>query len=179
MEFISELAAFLGGLAVAGLTHVLTARGAVGADRLVRAREAVDALLPPLRQLRALARTSEYSAVPGEQWSDAMTAFVDAWDRFGHRLPSDARHLRHSVRACVGEYVGGPAAGDLNPLLRAVPPAQHHPEWRAHAEDYLEHAVHGLQRWQDRPTGRSGQRTGRPTRIAPFDDWLTGRRWTN
>lgn len=173
MDVISELVAFMGGLGLGVANDLLRSRGARTADRLDRARQAADDLLRPLRALRALARASANCAPAGGDWADAMTAFVDAWDRVGHRLPRDARHLRHSVRACVGEYVGGPAAADLDPRLREMPPAENHPEWRAHAEDYLEHAVHGLQSWQEQPTGRAGRRTG----IAAFDDWLVGRRW--
>lgn len=173
MDVISEVAAFASGLGLGVANMLLRDRSARSDDRLVRAREAADGLLGPLRDLRDLARVSEHAPQPAADWADAMTGITETWDRLGHRMPRDAAHLRHSVRAAIGTYVGGPAAADLYPRLRDVEVAAHDAEWRAHAEDYVSFAVHGLQRWRDEPVGRTGRRVG----VVPFDDWLVGRRW--
>jgi hypothetical protein len=97
-----------------------------------------------------------------------MTGFARAYDDVGHRLPGDWRHLRQSVRAAVGEFVGGVVMADLDKRMVEYPLATPDPEWLSHTIDYLEYVVHKMQQWQDEPLSRGV--------LLGFDAWLAPRR---
>lgn len=139
-----------------------------GRDRLARARDAAQALLPPLRRLRDLARDSQHETHHPRVWSEAIAAFARCCDDVGHRLPDNWRHLRQSVRAAVGEFVGGVAMADLDKRMVDYPLAAPDPEWLMHAVDYLEYVVRLVQQWQDEPSHRRV--------LLGFDAWLAPRR---
>jgi hypothetical protein len=166
---IASLVTPLGtGILLGVLGDRLALRRENGRERVSRARDAAEVLLPPLRRLRDLARDSEHDTHHPRAWSEAMTAFNRCYDDVGHRLPDGWRHLRHSVRAAVGEFVGGVAMADLDKRMVDYPLPAPDPEWRMHAVDYLEYVVRLVQQWQDEPTS--------PRVLLAFDAWLAPRR---
>lgn len=56
-------------------------------DRLARSRDAAQALLPPLRRLRDLARDSQHDEHHPRAWSEGITEFARCYDDVGHRAP--------------------------------------------------------------------------------------------
>lgn len=105
-------------------------------DRDLLAREATRLLAPAVRRLQGLARDS----TPGgarhpRAWSEAMASFVESYELTGHRLPPSWRHLKHSVRAAVGEFAGGVAVSDVDTRLVDYPLPEYSEEWRAAADD--------------------------------------------
>ncbi len=97
-----------------------------------------------------------------------MNELARVYDDVGHRLPEDWHHLRRSVRAAVGEFVGGPAMSDLDRRMADHPLVPPDPEWLSHAVDYLEYVVQKVQQWEDEPL--------RDRVLLDFDAWLAPRR---
>jgi hypothetical protein len=169
MDVLALLGPLGSGIALGVLGDRLALRREHGRDRVSRARDAAEALLPPLRRLRDLARDSQYDEHHPRAWSEAMTGFARTYDDVGHRLPDGWRHLRQSVRAAIGEFVGGVVMADLDKRMVEYALATPDREWLSHAIDYLEYVVNRLQRWQDEPLRRRDV-------LLDFDAWLAPRR---
>ncbi len=168
MDILALIAPLGAGVLLGVLGDRLALRREYGRDRLARSRDAAQALLPPLRRLRGLARDSQHDEHHPRAWSEGITEFARCYDDVGHRLPEGWRHLRHSVRAAVGEFVGGVVMADLDKRMVDYPLAAPDPEWCTHAVDYLEYVVRLVQQWQDEPNRRRV--------LLGFDEWLAPRR---
>lgn len=157
------------GLVLGVVADRLTYRLEKRRDRELLAREAARLLAPAVRRLQRLTRES----TPGgarhpRAWSEAMASFVEAYELTGHRLPPSWRHLKHSVRAAVGEFAGGVAVSDVDTRLVDYPLPDHSEEWRGAADDYLGYACGALQRW--------GDDSSASLKLLGFDEWLSQRR---
>lgn len=169
MDVISSAITLGIGLVLGVVADRLTYRREKRRDRELLAREAARLLAPAVRRLQGLTRDStEGAGRHPRAWSEAMAAFVDAYELTGHRLPPPWRHLKHSVRAAVGEFAGGVAVSDVDRRLIDYPLPKHSEEWRTAADDYLGYACGALQRWGDDASAG--------LKLLAFDEWLRQRR---
>jgi uncharacterized protein YigA (DUF484 family) len=169
MDPLALLGPLGSGILLGVLGDRLALRRELGRDRLARARDASQALLPALRRLLDLARDGQHEQHHPRAWSEAMTGFARAYHDVGHRLPDGWRHLLRSVRAAMGEFAGGVVMADLDKRMVEYPLATRDQEWLVHAIDYLEYVVHMVQRWED-------ERLRRRHVLLEFDTWLASRR---
>lgn len=131
-----------------------------------RRREAADAMIPELVQLRRLLRNAETSRSTAE-WVTVAEASYEALDDARHLLPKGLKHLKRSIRTSVGEAMGPIAMADIDPemLQYGLSPYDH--RWTSYAIDYLDGAIDHIRAWRD---ARSSQVAA--LAMLDFDDWL-------
>lgn len=167
---ISLLPGVISGLIGSYAGYRLSGRAVRAADWRSIRREAAADLSAPLRDLRGMTRRWGRVGLSQREVGSAIVAWSEAFDRQGHRLPSEWRHVGRSVRAAVGEVFGGVAMADLRPEMANYPLAEPNFQWQDFADDYLTHVLDAVVRWGD------GQGSG--VKLRAFDSWLdaTGRR---
>lgn len=167
---ISMLPGVLSGLVGSYAGYRLSCRATRAADSRSICREAAADLSAPIRDLRSMTRRWGRVEVGQGEVGSAVVAWSEAFDRQGHRLPAEWRHIGHSVRAAVGEVFGGVVMADLRPEMADFPLAKPDFKWQDFADEYLTYVLDGVVRWGD------GERSARGLR--DFDSWLeaTGRR---
>jgi hypothetical protein len=148
---ISALPGVLSGLVGSYAGYRLSGRAVRAADSRSIRREASTDLSAPLRDLRSMARRWGRVDVSQGEVGSAVVAWSEAFDRQGHRLPPEWRHVGRSVRAAVGEVFGGVAMADLRPEMVAYPLAEPDFRWQDFADDYLTHVLDAVVRWGDDP----------------------------
>jgi hypothetical protein len=170
---MSLLPGVLSGLVGSYAGYRFSGRASKAADARSVCREAAADLSAPIRDLRSMARRRGHIDVTQAEVASSVVAWSEAFDRQGHRLPAQWRHVGRSVRAAVGEVFGGVAMADLRPDLASCPLAEPDFKWQHFADDYLTHVLDAVVRWGD------GERAGR--KPCDFDSWLdaTGRRSRN
>jgi hypothetical protein len=148
--------------------------GLIQADRAETTRlrlETAEELITSLSELRRLLRDAEGSRNL-ETWSRAVEFTFEAVDDARHRLPPGWRHLKHSLRAALGEAVGGVAYIDLHSASDQAELAAYNYRWTEYAMEYTDLVVDSVRRWRD------VRANGAPkVALASFDKWLaeTGR----
>ncbi|WP_261819852.1 hypothetical protein [Nocardioides sp. OK12] len=170
MDFLTAvLPGLLSGLVGSYAGYRLSGRASRAAETRSIGREAAADLCAPLRDLRSMSRRWGRVELAQGEVGSAVIAWSEAFDRQGHRLPTDWRHVGQSVRAAVGEVFGGVAVADIRPEMAAYPLADPDFKWQDFADDYLTYVLDAVVRWGD------GDRSAR--KLRNFDSWLaiTGR----
>lgn len=167
---VSLLPGVLSGLVGSYAGYRLSGRASQAAHARSICREAAADLSAPIRDLRSMARRLGRIDVTQAEVASSVVAWSEAFDRQGHRLPAEWRHVGRSVRAAVGEVFGGVAMADLRPDMASYPLAEPDFKWQDFADEYLTYVLDAVVRWGD------GERAGR--KLRDFDSWLnaTGRR---
>jgi len=131
-----------------------------------RRRQAADTALPVLIDLRRLLRNAENSRVQKE-WAEVTASAYEALDDARHMMPKGLKHLKRSIRASIGEAVGGVAVADMDPRTLEYDLAPYDYRWTNYAEEYLDGAISRLREWRDASRSKSTAVT-----MPNFDDWL-------
>jgi hypothetical protein len=131
-----------------------------------RRREAADAVIPQLIELRRLLRNAETSRTTTE-WAKVTEASYEALDDARHLLPLGLKHLKHSIRTSVGEAMGPVAMADIDPEMLEYGLSPYDHRWTSYAIDYLNGALDHIRAWRD---ARSSQVSALSMR--DYDDWL-------
>lgn len=149
--------------------HRLQGQASRSAERRTVRREAAADLSAPIRDLRSMSRRWGRVELAQQEVSSAVVAWSEAFDRQGHRLPTEWRHLVRSVRAAAGEVFGGVVLADVRPDMATYALADPNDRWQDFADDYLTYALNVVVRWGDGDNSIKNLRT--------FDSWLqaTGR----
>jgi hypothetical protein len=117
-----------------------------------------------LTDLRNLCRRGEQA--PVSQWVEGITAAFAAVDDAAFVTPRGWAHLKRSLRAAIGEATSLAFAdryrSDFAQLFKIEP------TWLAFAEEYLDHAVHGVGTWREL---HSNSEAGK-VRVLDYDTWL-------
>jgi hypothetical protein len=162
--FVSAIPGLITGLLGSYAGFRLSARATRDAESRATRREASADLSAPLRDLRTMTRRWGRVEMSQGEVASAVVAWSEAFDRQGHRLPDEWRHVGRSVRAAVGEVFGGVAMADLRPDMGDYPLAEPNFTWQDFADDYLTFVLNAIVRWGD------GQPTS--TSLHDFDSWL-------
>ncbi|WP_210441315.1 hypothetical protein [Nocardioides xinjiangensis] len=123
--------------------------------------------------LRAVLSTLDGAAdgtILPEQVSAHLMQWDTTFDQYRHRLPAGAQHLGRSVRAAVGEALGGVALSSLDNRMVGYELAQHDEQWNETARRYLLDCL----KWMDAWVARSRLPFRQP-KILAFDPWLDAR----
>ena len=136
-----------------------------------RRREAADAAIPQLLQLRRLLRNAETSRSTNE-WATTVESAYEALDDARHLLPQGLRHLKRSIRASLGEAMGPVAVADTDPQMLEYELSPYDHRWTDYALEYLDEAIDYIREWRD-----SGRSKISALSMRDYDDWLafTGR----
>lgn len=127
-----------------------------------------EVLAVALNQLPGLVvRRSRYQTVSPADVNESMAAWDRVWRSVGKLMPAGWAHLDQSVRAAVGNSLGGDAtlAADRD-ATDAWPPDQFHPYWWDVSLSYCEYLRAELQRLTITPH--------KATKITRFDAWRAG-----
>lgn len=148
--------------------------GLIQADRSETTRlrrETAEELVTALSDLRRLLRDADGSR-DVDIWSRTVDIAFDAISDAQHRLPSGWRHLKRSLRAAVGEAVGGVAFVDLHSAHDKDELATYDYRWTEYAMEYTDLVIDGTRRWRD-----ARAKVARKMTLISYDDWLrrTGR----
>jgi hypothetical protein len=162
--FIAVAPGVASGLLGSYAGYRLSSRATRATETRAIRREAAADLCAPLRDLRGMSRRWGRVELAQVEVGSAVVAWSEAFDRQGHRLPADWRHVGRSVRAAVGEVFGGVAIAHLRPEMAAYPLAEPDFRWQDFADDYITHVLDALVRWGD------SDRSARALR--DFDSWL-------
>jgi hypothetical protein len=109
------------------------------------ARGAVDALLPPIAQLRALVHTAQARSVSPGEVSATTAAFEGVCLQQEAALPERVRAAPREVRTALGNYFGGPALAGVDPRLHRYPLAEPDVYWQEISVSYLDYVLRELQ----------------------------------
>ena len=142
--------------------------GLVLADRSEitrRRREAADEVIETLSNLRRLMRNAENST-DFDQWASVVSSAYDAVDDARHRLPRGWRHLKRSLRAAIGEAVGGVAMVDLRAPSQQLLGTFNH-RWVEYALEYIDLTLDSTRRWRDAKPSMASK-----INLLSYDDWL-------
>lgn len=120
-------------------------------------------MVPVLEHLRHL-RDRRDSAF----WIDQIPSIYASIDAMKIRLPHQWRHLKRSVRGCLGEALGNGLifldTGD-DVLGDTI---EYSARWSANAADYIEMCLSQVRAWDHLWNERSARRV----QIPGFDEWL-------
>jgi hypothetical protein len=136
-------------------------------DRVALTRESATALRDALEPLKSVLAGAAHGTIMPTQVAGHIQHWIAVVERHSHRLPVGAEHLERSVRAALGEALGGVVAAPHAPDMSDYPLAEHDPEWHESAESYLSYCLNWLARWHDNPSTRA--------RLLNFDPWLKER----
>jgi hypothetical protein len=134
------------------------------AEKLRREDAAADLqewLVPVLEELRHL-RSSTTSF-----WKMAVPAIYQSIDRTDARVPQHWRHLKRSIRDCLGDGVGG-GFTFLDLIDDEPQEPEFQPLWTMFAADYVEMCSHQVRAWVEAWSTRKA----RKIRIPRYSDWL-------
>ena len=131
-----------------------------------RRHDIAESTLPPLLELRRLLRHAQ-ELRSNKAWAVATEAAYEALDDARHLMPPSLRHLKRSVRASVGEAMGGVAMADLDPRMLEYELAPFDYRWTSYAEEYLDGVIETVRRWRDASRSRAPK-----VSMRNFDDWL-------
>lgn len=148
--------------------------GLVQADRSETTRlrrETADDLVTTLSELRRLLRDADGSR-DIDAWSKTVDITFDAVNDARHRLPSGWRHLKHSLRAALGEAVGAVAFVDIRSAHDKDELATYSHRWTEYAMEYTDLVIDSTRRWRD-----ARAKVAPKVTLLNYDDWLarTGR----
>lgn len=142
-------------------------RQAAFAELDKRRYEIAESMIAPLVELRRLLRNAENSRSIRE-WAVAIEAGYEVLDDARHSLPSSLGHLKRSVRAAIGEAMGGVAISDLDPRMADYELAPYDAQWTTYAEEYVDGAINTIRSWRDASRDKASKIT-----MSNFDDWLS------
>jgi len=131
-----------------------------------RRRSAADTVIPPLLELRRLLRNAETSRAAHE-WASVTELAYEALDDARYLLPQGLKHLKRSIRASIGEAVGGVAVADLDPRMLGYELAPYNYRWTSYASEYLDGALDQMREWRDAPRSSASA-----VSMRDYDDWL-------
>ena len=138
----------------------------VFAEEDKRRQDIAERTLPPLLELRRLLRNAE-EIRSNRVWAVATEAAYEALDDARHIMPPSLRHLKRSVRASVGEAMGGVAMADLDPRMLEYEVAPFDYRWTSYAEEYVNAVIETVRRWRDASRSKAPK-----VDMRNFDDWL-------
>lgn len=168
---IFQILSASGGLGVGAVvgsvvTHRLTSRREERHDQRDQTREAAVALRDALANLKTVIETSQPTGlVSSRTVVEAVTWWGRAYERWETWLPSNARHLHHSVACAVAEHFGAVGQGYRIPDMASAPLADNlDHEWQEKANRYVSYLIS----WMD----ESNRRREWLDRPHNFDDWL-------
>ncbi len=136
-----------------------------------RRRELADACIGSMQIVRALFRDAERNTHPGA-WELPLLDMFEAIDDARHLMPNKLRHLHRSLRAAMGEGLGGVARVEFDSRFRDVKLMDYDERWAGYAREYLERAIDVVRLWRDASDSRSNK-----IHLLNYDEWLsaTGR----
>ena len=102
-----------------------------------------------------------------EQVSAHLMQWESTFDTYRHRLPDAAQHLGRSVRAALGEALGGVVLSSLDDRMIGYQLPVHGEQWNETGRRYLQYCIEWIDRWAERP-GWGFVRQ----RLLTFDRWL-------
>ena len=102
-----------------------------------------------------------------EQVSAHLMQWESTFDTYRHRLPDAAQHLGRSVRAALGEALGGVVLSSLDDRMIGYQLPVHGEQWNETGRRYLQDCIEWIDRWAERP-GWGFVRQ----RLLTFDRWL-------
>ena len=138
----------------------------VFAEEDKRRQDIAERTLPLLLELRRLLRNAE-EIRSNRVWAVATEAAYEALDDARHIMPPSLRHLKRSVRASVGEAMGGVAMADLDPRMLEYEVAPFDYRWTSYAEEYVDAVIETVRRWRDASRSKAPK-----VDMRDFDDWL-------
>ena len=138
----------------------------VFAEEDKRRQDIAERTLPLLLELRRLLRNAE-EIRSNRAWAVATEAAYEALDDARHVMPPSLRHLKRSVRASIGEAMGGVAMADLDPRMLDYELAPFDYRWTSYAEEYVDAVIETVRRWRDASRSKAPK-----VDMRDFDDWL-------
>jgi len=129
-------------------------------------RLAAEAALPHMVDLRRLLRNAEHSRSIKE-WASVTESTYEALDDARHLLPQRLKHLKRSVRASIGEAIGGLAVANVDPGMLDFELAPYDYRWTSYASEYLDGAIDCMREWRDASRSKASG-----VSMRNFDDWL-------
>jgi len=107
-----------------------------------------------------------------EQVSEHLMLWDSTLETYRHHLPDQVQHVGRSVRAAVGEALGGVAQSSNDDRMIGCPLAENDEHWNETGRRYLLYCLQWLDDWSvaRRFTLR------RPMRLLPFDPWLAAQK---
>jgi len=134
-------------------------------DRKER-REAADqlmqALSPVIQELRLFG-----SRRRPKRWKKLMRGLYKTLDELEPALPHEWRHLKHSLRDCVGNAVGGGIIFVDHMVVHSDTELSTFSRWTMHAADYLDECGRTIRKWGFSRSPRKAQR-----KMPSFDTWV-------
>ncbi|MBC7596038.1 MAG: hypothetical protein H7288_19275 [Kineosporiaceae bacterium] len=79
----------------------------------------------------------------------------EALDDARYLLPHGLKHLKRSIRASIGEAIGGVAVADLDPRMLTYELTPYDYRWTTYASEYLDAVLDRLREWRDAPRSRA------------------------
>lgn len=164
MTILAETAAAVTSSVVANLLDSLTGRSREDRKRRRLAAERLIAALYPLVDELRLFETRRRP----KKWKKLIRHLYVTLDELEPALPSKWRHLKHSIRDCIGNAIGGNIIFvDLIVVqddTELDPPSR----WTMHAADYLDETCRAIRRWGFTRFTRGARRI----RLPNYDSWV-------
>ena len=163
MTVASESAAAATSSIVTGLFELVTDRRQ---EERTGRREAADRLIedlvPVVEELRLFA-----SRRRPQRWKKLMRGLYRTLDELEPALPREWRHLKRSLRDCVGNAVGGGIVFVDHMVVPSDTELATFSRWTMHAADYLEECARTIRWWGSSHFPRKSQWA-----IPTFDTWV-------
>ena len=164
MTILAETVAAVTSSVLSNLLAFLTGRSQEERkQRHQAAHRLVDDLSPLVQELRLF----ESRRRP-KKWKKLLRRFYVTLDELEPVLPYEWRHLKHSIRDCIGNAVGGNVIFvdlmDVPDDTQLDSPSR----WTMHAADYLDYTCRTVRRWGFIRSPRRARRIG----LANYDNWV-------
>lgn len=153
-------------LAAVVATHRLSGRRDRTSTSAAVRSQAADDLHEQLLNLHRLVRNSRTGMPHERAVAEAVAAWGQVFRRHKSRLPSQMRHLQHSMWDCLGTFFGPPGGSDLIPEVMDEPAAAFDGHWWEATLTYLDYVLAGVAKWRDDPASAS------KIKCLNFNDWL-------
>jgi hypothetical protein len=164
MTILAETAAAVTSSVVANVLDSLTGRSREERRQRHQAAERLIAALYPLVNELRLFETRHRP----KKWKKLIRRVYVTLDELEPVLPSEWRHLKHSIRDSIGNAVGGDIIFvDLMVVqddTELDPPSR----WTMHAADYWDEICRAIRRWGVIRSARGARRM----RLSNYDNWV-------